>query len=233
MITHGASVLTSAQARGHMLCDVCEHRFNKCGEEWVVENCWQDSTHFPLREAVIAESPFVAEPGFRAFACRDSRGVDVEKLGYFAASVFWRGSLHGWRIGRNRLTRLDLGPYQSDFQRFLLGQAAFPSAALLVVTLSELQDDLHNRAMSLPRGGERTEAGRHFQFVVPGMTFSMIVGRSIPHQMRQLDTVSNGYIYVSDEADQKKLKGMVSATAEAPRRGKLARMVGSDLRLKA
>lgn len=223
LIMKGASILTSAQARAHMLCAECENRLNKGGEEWVIENCWHDEGAFPLRTALTAAAPFVDEPGFRAYEARNVDGVAVDKLVYFAASMFWRSALDGWRIGRERPTRLMLGPYEEEFRRFLLGEASFPENVLLVITLSEKQDNLNNRNMALPFGGERSKDGRHYQCVVPGITFLLLVGRTIPWAMRQLGAVPSGFLYVASEGDARKLTAMVSATGNAPRRGKLSR----------
>lgn len=223
LITKGASFLTSAQARAHMLCAECEDRFNKSGEEWVIENCWHGETEFPLRTALMAVTPFVDEPGFRAYEARNVAGVDLHRLVYFAASVFWCGALDGWRMGRGRPTQLMLGPYEEAFRLFLIGEAPFPKHVLLVVTLSERQDNLNNRNMALPFGGERSEDGRHYQFVVPGVTFLILVGKSIPAAMRQIGTVPNGFLFIASEGDARKLTALVSATKDAPRRGELAK----------
>ena len=39
LMTKGAAVATSGQARADLLCAECEKRFDKGGEEWVIENC--------------------------------------------------------------------------------------------------------------------------------------------------------------------------------------------------
>jgi hypothetical protein len=223
LITKGASVATSAQARAHMLCAECESRFDKGGEEWVIENCWHDDAAFPLRTALLRQTPFVDEPGFRAYEARNVSGVELNQLVYFAASMFWRGAQNGWRMGKERPTRLEFGPYEEAFRLFLLAKAAFPEHALLVVTLSEKQDDLNNRNMALPFGGERSENGRHYQCVIPGITFLMIIGKAISESMRQIGTVPSGFLYVASEGDARKLTAMVSATRDAPRRGQLAK----------
>jgi hypothetical protein len=226
LITKGASVATSVQARAHMLCAECEKRFDKGGEEWVIENCWHGEGEFPMRTALMTAMPFVEEEGFRAFAAKGVPGVDLEKLVYFAASMFWRGALDGWRMGKGRPTRLMLGLYEEALRRFLLGEAPFPNHVLLVVSLSEAQDNLNNRNMSLPSGGDRSEHGRHYQFVIPGITFLVIVGKAITPEMRQIGTWPNGFVYIATEGDARKLTALVSATKDAPRRGKLLKDLG-------
>jgi hypothetical protein len=150
LITKGASLLTSAQARAHMLCAECEGRLNKGGEEWVIENCWRDDAEFPIRTALLASTPIVDESGFRAYDGRTISGVGLDRLVYFAASVFWRAALDGWRIGKGRPSRLLLGPYEEELRLFLMREAPFPRNVMFVVTISAAQDDLNNRNILAP-----------------------------------------------------------------------------------
>src|SRR3954464_3509230 len=157
LIADGAPIQTSVQARGDMLCAECERRFGKGGEEWVIENCWHSEEEFPLRTAFMTATPFVDEPGFLAYEARNVASVDFDRLVYFAASVFWRATLDGWRFGKHRPDRLTLGPYTEQLRLFLLGDAEFPEHVILLITLRLKLDALHNRTLTLPYGGNRTE----------------------------------------------------------------------------
>jgi hypothetical protein len=79
--------------------------------------------------------------------------------------------------------------------------------------------------MALPFGGERSENGRPYEFVVPGITFLMLVGKTIPAIVRRLGTVPSGFLYIASEADALKLTALISATRASPRRGKLANRI--------
>jgi hypothetical protein len=120
--------------------------------------------------------------------------VDLDKLVYFAASVFWRGALSGWRIGRGRPTRLSFGPYEEGLRRFLHGEAPFPEHVLLVISLSDKQNALNNRNMALPFGGGRSENGYHYECVVPGIMFLILVGSGIPASTDDVIIEGNRYI---------------------------------------
>ena len=39
LVTRGGAVQTSTQLEQHLLCTVCEDRFNKNGESWVLKYC--------------------------------------------------------------------------------------------------------------------------------------------------------------------------------------------------
>jgi len=224
LIQSGAAVLTASQARAHMLCSACERRFDKGGEEWVIENCWRDATTFPMRATLLASEPFQQETGFSAFNAKRSLGTDFEKLVYFAGSVFWRGCLTGWRFGQGTTERLVLGPYEEQLRRFLLGATPFPANILLIISASLNQDDRYNRQITLPHPAGRAAGGHRFMFVLPGLTVLAIIGGRLSDRARQISTMPAGFLYVSGENDDQRLLSMVLATQKAPRRGKLARL---------
>ena len=101
-------VLSDAQARAHILCSRCEQRFNREGEDWVIENAFHNPGQFPLRTSLEQLGPFTSELGFRSFYVQPSNGIDLSKLVYFAASVVWRASVHDWRLGKAQTQRIQL-----------------------------------------------------------------------------------------------------------------------------
>src|SRR5271170_3327145 len=48
---------TSKQISDYLLCTVCEGRFNKGGEEWVLENYYRLKGSFPIQEALLKVDP--------------------------------------------------------------------------------------------------------------------------------------------------------------------------------
>jgi hypothetical protein len=204
-----------------MLCSECEGLFNKRGEEWVIENCWHSEQSFPLFSALTATTPVFGKPGSRMFDARNVLGVDLDRLVYFGASIFWRTALHGWRIGNKRPTRLILWPYEEQLRLFLLGLIPFPSDMFLIVALGEAQDSLHNQVALLPYGG-RTAEGHTYRFIVPGIMFMLVVGRMIPRELWQITAAPSGFLLVAADHDKQKLDGMFRAVKGAPPRGKFA-----------
>ena len=77
--------------------------------------------------------------------------------------------------------------------------------------------------MSLPFGGGRSENGYHYECVIPGIMFLMLVGSHIPPSMRRLGTMPSGFLFIAEEGDSRKLTAMVSTSRESPRRGKLSK----------
>jgi hypothetical protein len=86
LVNKSAAFISSAQARAHLLCGECEHRFNNDGENWV-KNCWRSPTDFPVHSALSAATPLVDEQGFRVYEGKKIPGVEIDKLAYFGASI--------------------------------------------------------------------------------------------------------------------------------------------------
>ena len=98
VVSPGVAYQTSRQVMDYLLCDECEGRFNKRGEDWVLWNAWRGENRVLILDALSAAQPAGAGPnGFRAFKGSEIAGLDVQKLIYYGTSVFWRAALHDWR----------------------------------------------------------------------------------------------------------------------------------------
>ena len=150
LVSTEVSIISSEQARDHLLCAECERRLNERGEDWVLRNCWHDETVFPLRNALVSRKPsMLSTPGFTVFEGRAVPELKAEKLIYFAASIFWRGAAHDWVLMRQTPTRLSLGPYEEMLRQFLL-DGAFPENAFLIVRYEQhVADAKHANGVSL------------------------------------------------------------------------------------
>jgi hypothetical protein len=186
-----------------------------------------------MRATLLASEPFLQESGFQAFNAKEALGPDFEKLVYFAGSVFWRGCLTGWRFGKGTTERLVLGPYEEQLHRFLLGDTPFPANILLIISASLNQNDRHNRQITLPYPAGRAAGGRRFMFLVPGLTVIAIIGGELSEQAMQIGTMPAGFLYVSEQNDNRKLLSMARATQKALRRGSSRDSEGSVWRRSA
>ncbi len=120
-----------------LLCGECEQRFNRGGENdvlrWIAPKAKKDGS--PLAAALRDVPPdwtgddLVRYPGA-------ALGISPEKLAYFALSLGWRGSVHGWSLpDGGRTTPLDLKEFAEPVRKFLLGDAPFPEHVYLSVTV--------------------------------------------------------------------------------------------------
>jgi hypothetical protein len=221
LVNKSAAFMRSAQACAHLLCGECEHRFNDGGEDWVLKNCWRSPTNFPLHSALMGATPFVDEQGFRSYEGKKIRGVEIAKLAYFGASIFWRAAVRSWMVGKEKDARLPLGPFQEALRLYLLGKTEIPDGVVQLVTLSTALDELHNRVSAMPWLFERKPEYRRYKFMVTGFTFHMFFGMMIPKPIRRICSARYAFLYMSEDRDSDLLKTMAVMATRAEKKGKL------------
>jgi hypothetical protein len=106
--------------------------------------------------------------------------IDVSALAYFAASIFWRGSIHPWND--DGTVPVSLGPYQEQFRRYLMGLDAFPKDCALWVSVREAKEI--DRLTYTPVG--KKDGKCHvFKFPMPGLAFLLAVSKNVPSKYRE------------------------------------------------
>jgi hypothetical protein len=174
------SFLTSKQVSAHFLCGDCEQRFHEDGEDYVVPHCAQLNGRCKLREVLQAASPLYSLPQGNAYDVQPLLGNKIEQYLYFAASIFWRASAHRWKMGREWLDQIALGPtYQEQFRLYRLGKAAIPQNARIWVCVSN-EGQLH-RMIAVPYTTKIDELRRH-DFYIPGIHFILFLGQRAPQE---------------------------------------------------
>jgi len=176
MITRGRAIQTSEQVTAFLLCGGCEQRFNDSGERWVLAHCFDGKRKFALRELLVRQGPLHAGSVATTYSGRQILGADVVKLQYFAASIFWRASVHG-RVTSTGPKSVCLGPrYEEEFRRYLLGETGFPANSALVLSVSAAATPY--TAMNYPMVMARHPIGCHAnRFVASGIYFDLLVGK--------------------------------------------------------
>jgi hypothetical protein len=104
--------------------------------------------------------------------------INISALTYFAASMFWRGSVYPWK--RDGTCPVPLGPYQEPLRQFLLGVAEFPRDITLNVVVREPSTIRH--LTHEPLGEWRGDLFVS-KFPMPGLAFSLNAGKSLPSAM--------------------------------------------------
>lgn len=171
VITPTRAYTTSRQVQDHLLCEPCEQLFRSNGEDWVLAHAFV-GTGFKLRDLLSQSVPLYAEGDRRLYACAQSPTINLEKMVYFAASVFWRAGAHQWRRDE-RTIKFDFGRYAEPLRLYLLGKASFPSGMALHTCVSSLADSLLG-TMHLPEEC-RIQGIRTYQFAIPGIYFRLMV----------------------------------------------------------
>jgi hypothetical protein len=164
---------SSEQARRHILCFDCEQRFNRNGEKWVLQHCYRGRGVFPLREDLRKRAPLGPISEVEAYSASVE---EVAILAYFSLSVVWRASLCDWPARGRTYESIDLGPYQEQIRKYLLGKSQIPPNIELIVTLSQL--GIPVLAFNLPVS-YRVDGIRCYSFHIPGISFVIPIARGI------------------------------------------------------
>lgn len=181
-ITGRGAVQTSRQMKAHLLCRDCEQRFSTQGENWVLRNCLKKDRSFPLATLLRSRTPDLSSDTTttRVYYASAIPEINVAALSYFAASIFWRGSIHPWNDDGS--VPVNLGPFQEAFRQYLMGVHPFPKDAVLWVAVREGKEI--DRLTYAPMG-ERRERVHTYKFPMPGFGFSLTVSKNIPANYRK------------------------------------------------
>jgi len=183
LITKAKTIQKSSQLKAHLLCKVCEDRLNSGGESWVLRHCLQADGAFPLRDILLGRRPDLDAAGqpTKMYAGAGIPEMSVGEVAYFAASIFWRGSIYCWN--EDGSVPIDLGPFQERFRRYLLGDEPFPKAATLWVTVREGGGV---QQLTFTPLQERIDGLYTCKFPMPGLAFLLIVSKNTPTNSRSL-----------------------------------------------
>lgn len=196
---------TTKQVKAFLLCRACEDRFDKFGEGWVLSHGVRPNGEFRLQTLLkdsCAGTRLVDDSVM--FRASSVPGLRIDRLVYFAASIYWRAAVFDWSDQFDGCTPLDYGPYTEAMRLFLLERAAFPYNGVLYIAVSTQDRPL--TAMSTPFGGRSTD-GSFFAYHlhIPGIRFILLLGQRIPHGLRNLCSVNSPDrpIFLSPLIDEK------------------------------
>jgi hypothetical protein len=182
MITMKNVRRTSRQATAHILCRSCEQLLSREGEDWVIPRL-ANKKGFILAEMLKSSGVRgMMGSGELIYLATGVPGLDVQKLIHFAMGIFWKASVHEWGF-IHMTSRVKLGKYGELARRFVLGEIPFPDEMKLLAIASPWP--LTITSIKLPMEGRRWDC-RTFNFIVPGLSFILCVGRQIPSKLRQL-----------------------------------------------
>jgi hypothetical protein len=211
-----------------LLCAECEDLFSKNGEAWVSQIIARLGS-FPLCYAVETCPKIKETPDLTLFACRGNAAINIDKLAYFALSMFWRSSIVNWRAIAN-VPRIELGEYEEPIRRFLRGEAAIPPDCVLIATLWTHQPS--NLQVILPAESHENQPFRIFSLKVPGIQIALLTGAEIPQDARNecMYSSSNQIIGVSGSIDMVLIKQLQTNFHGAHRAAKIAAKYGDYLK---
>ena len=173
LVTKGKDVQTSSQMKRYLLCSVCEDLFSKNGESWVLARCFRGgpANKFLLRDMLRTATPMKSDSRGDLVSTVGIVGMDIGKIAYFAASVFWRASVSDWPIQGKVVPQISLGALQEEFAAYLLGKSQFPTSCNLLVYVAG--DPTPPLAMHPPQCGNSGNL-EECRFSIPGIRFSLL-----------------------------------------------------------
>jgi hypothetical protein len=188
MLRGDSSKQGTIQARDYVFCQDCERLLNENGERWVSQVIPKDyGAPFPLLEALKKANPVTREPGRVRLSTVGLHDVGIEKLLYFAASVFWRGAVHEWPDPEGvPVPTLDLGSdYVDGLNLYLRGKKPFPSELYVTVMLWPFQ--------KVPPGlifpdTYPNATWKRFWFYISGVGFVLDVEPGVPEDVKKYST---------------------------------------------
>ncbi len=116
------------------MCQECDNRLGRYGETWTIPNL-ATMESFPIGEALYKATPLMTIGRVAAYAGRDISGIDMESLGFFGLSMFWKCASHPWRDATSGSIDIGLGPYRELLRQYLHGDASFPRDIALLVAV--------------------------------------------------------------------------------------------------
>jgi hypothetical protein len=107
--------------------------------------------------------------------------INIGALSYFAASIFWRGSIHPWNDDGS--IAVHLGTSAEEFRQYLMGERTFPRECYLWIVVREGKEISHLTCE--PFSEQRGIFDLH-KFTMPGLAVSLLVGKSVPVNYRDI-----------------------------------------------
>lgn len=209
-IAGGNAVLSNKQTTKYLLCADCEQRFS-ASEDYVAKLTEPDNRQIKLLGSVTRlDTP-------KKVLATLNEDVDCGRISYFAASVLWRGCVITGDC--------HLGPYESKFRRYLLGESEFPPEASITFGLFDESHNVDTRGWVSEPVSTKTNFGWLHGFLLAGLAFRCWVGKEIPQEWKQVSLAGPNlkkYISIIKPEECADFLAAVEMAGSASHRGKLA-----------
>ncbi len=183
IITAKNTFQSSSQKKFKLLCSCCENLLSKHGENWTLKQILKADGTFNMRSILSSYKPslLAGHSETKIFYANEIPEINVAALSYFAASVFWRGSIHTWN--EDKTIPVKLGPYSEEFRRYLLGEQEFPKNCYLLLVVREGEN---SPRITYPPLAKRDGHIHYYNFPIPGLAFTLIIGKKVLSIHREL-----------------------------------------------
>jgi len=179
--------VANVEVTAPLLCQECEDRLNRDGENWLLPKLATIDQKFPFHDLLVAVPPDTGDDGVGAYACSRNEKIGFRKLTNFAIGVFWKASVHSWTKDETD-PLIDLGKYEEPFRLFLTRKGQFPEKACLTIAVIPPAKAVIGFNIPLLR---RTHPYHQYLFYVPGIIFILGVGKQMTREEKETCFFSN------------------------------------------
>jgi hypothetical protein len=166
LIENGTRRYSNDQDWEHLLCFDCEQRFGRW-EDHVARLAMQTDGTLPALDRIVLF-------GHRQPGETPADGTALgDALALFVASVVWRSSIS------SAPEKARLGPFEEGFRSFLLGESSRLEHTQLLAYVVDPKDVPDGAAVASYPSTHSSPGGREHQFMVPGLRFVLMVGRTL------------------------------------------------------
>jgi hypothetical protein len=180
-----------------LLYEICEDRLNKNGERWVLSNYRLEESS-PIYRELFAAKADAKFPSGTVYSALNVPGIDMDKLIYFGASIFWRASVSDWSMGAKRVSLIQLGAkYEEQFRQYLNGEAGFPQSAAIWIAVA--RSETPAPIINFPVGEVKGKCHQH-HFNVFGLSYMLYVGGGLTEEITRhcAARTAERYIFFTD-----------------------------------
>ena len=142
---------------------------------------------FPFLDILEKQPPFRTSDGNIWYEASKNSNIDVEKNTHFALGICWKASVHPWS-GTKKDPMIDLGPYTEKIRLFLTGEGPHPEHVSLQIFVARREKPFVG--LVTPFQGS-TKGCHNFLFFIPGIEFSLYVGKVMPRAARVCSFYAN------------------------------------------
>lgn len=177
----GTAVRTSKQLKQKLLCESCEDKFSRLGEDYFARTCYQGAGGFELRGELRGLTPDEIPSGRKMWLESSAKSVmNTSAIKYFVVSILWRHSICSIGGYASHYKGMLGKKYEEQFRLYLFEEKNFPKN---VQILSYVDDNAEMAAMiSHPTCEKCSISGisvKTHSFTVPGVRFRVLVGGGV------------------------------------------------------
>lgn len=180
---------SSLQVKETFLCDVCEGKFSKHGENHVADYCHGKNGGFPLLDKMrLAKAIYIEKD--KEFFLAENLNVNQDGFYYFALSVLWRSA--NWPNPKYKLNG-SLGAYDNPIKEYLKEIKCKPKGVYVGV-YADASSDIFP-FLSFPTSTKKSGYHHHI-FYLPGLKFSILIGNNIVNIKKTFQKFNTRVLFV-------------------------------------